>query len=95
MEDSPEKLLEQYTKTHPQEVLLVRVEIEGEADEILIFKGFSSSVMRPTAYDPDVPVLPETAKILGIDRLRSPYIPDDPQYIQQNISWAAMLEILG
>ncbi len=95
MEDTPEKLLEQYTKAHPQEVLLVRAEIEGEVDEILIFKGFSSSVMRPTAYDPDIPVLPETAKILGIDRLQSPYIPDDPQYIQQDISWAAMLEISG
>jgi len=94
MDNSPGIRLEEYTKHNPQEVLLVRAEIEGEADEIMIFKGFSSSLMRPTAYDPDVPVLPETAKIIAIDRLRSPYLTDAPNYIQQGLTWAAMAEIL-
>jgi len=94
MDNSPGKRLEQYTKNHPQEVLLVRAEIDGEVDEIMIFKGFSSSLMRPTAYDPDVPVLPETAKIIGIDRLHSPYIPDAPNYIQQDLTWPAIVAIL-
>jgi len=40
---------------------------EGESDQIAIFKGFSSSLMRPTAFDPEVPVLPDKAKILTID----------------------------
>jgi hypothetical protein len=43
--------------------------------------------MRSTEFDPDVPVLPEDAVILAIDRLKSPYIPDNPQYIQQNLTW--------
>ncbi|QDZ39953.1 hypothetical protein FRE64_08355 [Euhalothece natronophila Z-M001] len=87
---TPEKRLEQYTLRYPQEVLLLDVELEGEADQILIFKGFSSSLMNPTAYDPDVPVLAEEAKILSIDRASSPYNPDNPQYIEQNISWDTM-----
>lgn len=94
MESSPGQRLEQYTKTHPQEVLLVRAEIDGEADEIMIFKGFSSSLVRPTAFDPDVPVLPATAKILEIDRLRSPYTAHAPNYIQRGLSWSAMAELI-
>ena len=51
--------LEQYTLQRPQEVLIVKAEIAGEEDEIAIFRGFSSSLMRPTAFDVDVPILPE------------------------------------
>ncbi|MCU0524912.1 MAG: hypothetical protein MUF72_08820 [Elainella sp. Prado103] len=86
--------LEQYTLRRPQEVLLVKAIVEGEADEISIFKGFSSSLMRPTAFDPDVPILPETATVESIDRLQAPYQPDCPRYIQQNLSLAAMLALL-
>lgn len=84
---SLEKQLEQYTLQHPQEVLLIAAEVDGELDEILIFRGFSSSLMRPTASDPDVPVLPDTAIITGIDRLRGPYQPDAPDYIERQLSW--------
>jgi hypothetical protein len=80
--------LEKYTLRHPQEVLLVKAEVEGEPDEVSIFKGFSSSLMRPTAFDPDVPVLPDEAVILAIDRLMSPYNPTNPKVIQQGLSWA-------
>lgn len=79
--------LEQYSLNHPQEVLLVQVEIEGEPDEIAIFKGFSSSLMRSTAFDLEVPVLPETAQVVRIDRLASPYDPAQPRYIQQGLTW--------
>jgi hypothetical protein len=87
--------LEQYTlKKRPPEVLLVNVEIEGEADQIAIFKGFSSSLMRPTAFDPDISVLPENAVILSIDRLVAPYNPQSPQYIQQDLTWEMMEKLL-
>ncbi|RCJ21754.1 hypothetical protein A6S26_23590 [Nostoc sp. ATCC 43529] len=88
--DSIGKRLEQYTAKRPQEVLLVTVEIAGEQDTIAIFKGFSSSLMHPTAFDPDVPVLPDGAIILNIDRVASPYNPEAPRYIQQGLSWEAM-----
>ena len=89
------KRLEQYTVKKYQEVLIVTIEIDNEPDKIAVFKGFSSSLMRPTAYDPDVPVLPNTATIITIDRIASPYNPDSPRYLQQNISWEDMQVLLS
>lgn len=86
--------LEQYTLKRPQEVLLVTAEIEGEPDQITIFKGFSSSLMRPTAFDPDVPMLPEDAVIISIDRLQAPYNPAVPHYIQQALTLAEIEDLL-
>jgi hypothetical protein len=78
--------LEQYTIRHPYEVLLVSIKVNGEPDQIAIFKGFSSSLMRSTAYNPDIPVLPEDAEIVTIDRLESPFDPAAPRYIQQGLT---------
>lgn len=89
------KRLEQYTIRFPQEVLIVNVEVEGEADQIAIFKGFSSSLMRPTAFDPDVPILPESATIITIERVQSPYNPENPQYIQSGLTWEIMQLLLA
>ncbi|ALB42717.1 MULTISPECIES: hypothetical protein [Nostocales] len=95
MNNSISKRLEQYTIKKSQEVLIINVEIDGEPDQIAVFKGFSSSLMRPTAYDPDVPVLPDTATIITIDRIASPYNPDSPHYLQQDISWEDMQVLLS
>jgi hypothetical protein len=94
MNDQKGQRLEQYTETHPQEVLLVKIEIEGELDEIAIFKGFSSSLMRSTTSDPDIPIIPETAKIISIDRIQAPYNPSNPKFIQQGLSWEAFQPLL-
>lgn len=40
--------LERYSQSHPQEVLRVEVESEGETDLVLIYRGYSSSLRRPT-----------------------------------------------
>ncbi|HLO88689.1 MAG TPA: hypothetical protein VK203_27280 [Nostocaceae cyanobacterium] len=95
MNNSIGKRLEQYTAKRPQEVLIVTVELDDEQDKIAVFKGFSSSLMRPTAFDPDVPVLPDEAKVISIDRIASPYNPESPRYIQQGISWEEMLVLLA
>lgn len=87
--------LEKYTIKCPNEVLIVKAEIDGEPDEIAIFKGYSSSLMRPTAFDPDVPVLPDTAEILTIDRLRSPFNPTNPNYIEQGLTWETIQPLLA
>lgn len=87
--------LEQYTAKRSHEVLLVTVEIAGHRDQIAIFKGFSSSLMRPTAFDPEVPVLSEQAKIIMIDRVASPYNPQSPRYIQQGLTWETMQPLLA
>ncbi|MCC5897648.1 MAG: hypothetical protein EA395_03275 [Phormidium sp. GEM2.Bin31] len=82
--------LEQYTMKRPAEVLRVLASWDDETDEIIIFKGFSSSLMRPTASDPDVPIVPESARLEQIDRLHSPYLPDQPRYIEQGLTWEMM-----
>ncbi|GAX34710.1 DUF7734 family protein [Nodularia sp. NIES-3585] len=94
MNNSIGKRLEEYTTKRPQEVLLVTVKIADEQDKIAIFKGFSSSLMRPTAFDPDVSVIPDEAIILSVDRIKSPYNPESPSYIQQGISAEAMQDLL-
>jgi hypothetical protein len=86
--------LEQYTVQFPRELLLVDIEVDGQPDQIAIFKGFSSSLMCPTAFDPEVPMIPPEAKILGIDRLQGPYNPNSPRYIQRKISWQEFEELL-
>jgi hypothetical protein len=86
--------LEAYTLKFPQELLIVHAQIEEAADTVLIFKGFSSALMRPTASDPEVPVLPKNAVIDCIDRLKGPYNPCAPEYIEQGISSVAFIETL-
>ena len=44
--------------------------------------------MRPTAADPSEPVLPASAIIESVDRMKAPYNPDNPVYIEENIAWA-------
>lgn len=89
------KQLEQYTVQHPTEVLLISVEVNGESDQILVFRGFSSSLMRPTDFDPDVSVLPDDAVILTVDRLAGPYNPEAPEYLEQAIDWKRFSQRLG
>lgn len=87
--------LEQYTIKRPQEVLIVTAEIASERDEIVVFKGFSSSLRHPTSFDLDVPVLSEDAKVITIDRVASPYNPDTPRYFQQGLTWEMMQKLLA
>jgi hypothetical protein len=79
--------LEAYTTKYPQEVLLVAIEVQGTPDQIAIFKGFSSSLMCPTAFDPEVPMIPDDAVIKSIDRLAGPYNPKVPRYLDRDLSW--------
>ncbi|NDJ16693.1 hypothetical protein [Myxacorys almedinensis] len=86
--------LERYTIKRPNEVLLASVRVNGQPDQVAIFKGFSSSLMNPTSFDPDVPVLPDHAEIEAVDRLESPYNPNAPRYIEQGLSWDAFEPLL-
>jgi hypothetical protein len=91
---SPLERLEQYTAKRRQEVLVVTARVNGAMDEILVFKGFSSSLMAPTAFDPDVAVLPETSEIVAIARLQAPYNPQHPQYLDQGLTWESVQILL-
>ena len=86
--------LEQYTLQHPQEVLIVTIEVEENQEQIVVYKGFASSLTSQTAFDPDIPVIPVDAKIINIDRLEAPYRPDTPRYLQQGLTWEQMEKLL-
>jgi hypothetical protein len=83
----PIQRLEHYTFRFPEEVLMVNAQVNGEADVVVVFRGFSSSLVNPTAADPEIPVLPLAAVIESVDRLQGPYTPDHPQYLERNIPW--------
>ncbi|KAJ7533652.1 hypothetical protein O6H91_13G058600 [Diphasiastrum complanatum] len=87
-------ILEAYTEKVPSEVLILHALVDGEDDEVLIYKGISSSLMRPTAADVSEPVLPASAIIKFIDRVQSPYNHVDSKYIQKNISWEDFQRLL-
>ncbi|MFN3679551.1 hypothetical protein [Thermosynechococcus sp.] len=80
-------LLEAYSRAHPQEVLLVEAQVGGREEVVLIFKGVSSSLTGATVVDADIPLLPEEAVIVAVDRLRSPYTPSAPVYLERGIPW--------
>jgi hypothetical protein len=88
------KRLEAYTIKHPFEVLIVTVETGGETDEIIVFKGFSSSVQQPTNPDPEIPVIADEAVVIGIERVKSPYDPSQPNYLQRGLSREEMEQLL-
>lgn len=89
-----EKILEQYTLKNPQIVLLVSAQINQQIEEIIIFKGFSSSLTSSTAFDPDQPVLPDHSKIIKIDIIKSPFNPNKIQYLEQDLSYEQIKERL-
>ena len=86
--------LENYTLKCPQEVLMVHAQLGDDMDQIVIFRGFSSSLMHPTAYDPDVPVMSAQADITAIDRLQGPYDPSQPRYLQQGLTLGDMEQLM-
>jgi hypothetical protein len=51
----------------------------AEAFELLIFRGFSSSLSHPTGFDPDQPALPATARIAAAELLAGPLNPSQEQ----------------
>ena len=88
--------LEKYTLKRREEVLMIHLETAaGDPDTVMIFAGFSSSLMQPTAFDPDVPVIAADSTIISIDRLVSPYNPSNPQYIESGLDLTTMEEILA
>lgn len=73
--------LEELSRQRPDRVLrlvgLLPGPAEDEPFELLIFRGFSSSVTHPTAFDPDQPALPESARITAAELLAGPLNPSD------------------
>ncbi|KKJ01549.1 DUF7734 family protein [Prochlorothrix hollandica] len=86
--------LEQYSRRFPQEVLVLEAQVGDQQEQVMIFKGISSLLLGATAFDPDVPVLPDAAVLVSLDRLRSPYTPQQPQYLAQGLTPDAVETLL-
>ena len=66
--------LEEFSRSRPDRVVRLTGELPGEGGfepfELLIFRGFSSSVSHPTAFDPDQPALPAEALVQAAELLQ-------------------------
>ena len=79
--------LEAISREQPDRLLRLRGELPGAAGapepfELLIFRGFSSSISHPTAFDPDQPALPADATITAAELLLGPYNPGEEQLLR-------------
>ena len=68
--------LESISRDRPDRALRLQGRMgDGEALEVVIFRGFSSSLTHPTAFDPDQPLLPSEARIESAVLLQAPLNP--------------------
>ena len=67
--------LEDRSRLQPDRVVRLTGLVEGDAFELLIFRGFSSSTTHPTAFDPDASVLSEGTSLDQAELLQGPLTP--------------------
>lgn len=90
--------LEELSRSRPDRVLRLTGELPAEGGglepfELLIFRGFSSSVSHPTAFDPDQPALPESARLLSVELLQGPLNPAAEQRLAGPMDPELLLEL--
>ncbi len=81
--------LEAYSAAHRDEVLWVTVTVDGEPEEITVYRGFTSALSRTTPPDPETPVLPPQAVVVQVVRVRAPFQPAHPQVLGTPLTWEA------
>ncbi|KAK1263920.1 hypothetical protein QJS04_geneDACA012000 [Acorus gramineus] len=81
--------LESYTESVREKALLVRATVDGHEAQVLVFKGFSSSLSGRTSYDPSRSVLPGRAIIKSIDVIRGPFDHSNIEYLEKDLTWEA------
>ena len=91
--------LEERSRARPDRVLRLRGSLpaaEGpgamEPFELLIFRGFSSLTTHPTAFDPDLPALPEGSVITSAELLQGPLRPVDETVLAGPVAVQAFLQ---
>ncbi|KAL3731291.1 hypothetical protein ACJRO7_028204 [Eucalyptus globulus] len=88
-------MLELYSQSARGEALVVHADVGGEEVEVLIYKGFSSSLSYGTAPDPSKSVLPAKAQIKWIDRIKGPFDPSNIEYIEKGLTWENFEQFLA
>lgn len=96
-----ERVLEQYSRQVPTEALRVQVRYPDPQDPttwildvILMYKGFSSSLMRATPASEQESLIPSGAEILEIERLVAPLDPRQPKVIAAYVQPAEIAAFL-
>ena len=90
--------LEAISRSRSDRVLRLRGALPAEIGagwepfELLIFRGFSSSVSHPTAFDPDQPALAESAQITAAELLQGPLNPAQETLLAGPVAVEAFLE---
>ncbi|XP_050891389.1 uncharacterized protein LOC127096896 [Lathyrus oleraceus] len=79
--------LEFYSQSARGEALIVHALVDQNEVEVLIFKGFSSSLSYSTSPDPTRSILPARAVIKSIDRIKGPFDPANIEYLQKDVPW--------
>ena len=79
--DRPDRVLRLTGELPSPEASALGADRPGEPFELLIFRGFSSSLSHPTGFDPDQPALPVTAKIEAAELLAGPLNPSQEQHL--------------
>lgn len=83
--------LEERSRLEPERVLRITGQVQGDAFELLIFRGFSSSTTHPTAFDPDASVLPTGTRLDQAELLQGPLNPADLTVLAGPMSPADLL----
>ena len=83
--------LEERSRLEPKRVVRLTGQVDDDAFELLIFRGFSSSTTHPTAFDPDASVLPAGTRLDQAELLQGPLNPADLTVLAGPMSPADLL----
>jgi hypothetical protein len=89
-----EKQLEDYTIKHKNEALILTIVVDETEQQLVVFRGFTSSLTNPTPANPEDPVIPAGAELKTIDRVKAPFNPNNPNYIDRGLTWTDFQALL-
>ena len=90
--DRPDRVLRLTGELPSPEASALGADRPGEPFELLIFRGFSSSLSHPTGFDPDQPALPAMARIAAAELLAGPLNPSQEQRLAGPVAVAHFLD---
>ena len=90
--DRPDRVLRLTGELPSPEASALGADRPGEPFELLIFRGFSSSLSHPTGFDPDQPALPAIARIEAAELLAGPLNPSQEQRLAGPLAVAHFLD---
>ena len=95
-DSDPLQRLERLSAHHPRWVLRCRGQLaSGEAFELILFRGFSSSTSHSTTADADAPLLKAGDRLETVEILEAPLQPGVEHVLQPAMDPEAFWQALG